>query len=219
MSASPAHNEAADSAYASTAAAPPESTPSSPRRPRSGSPSGSLLDEIDAAFRLLVTGPSALSIDGRQVGLGLPARPIPLLELKAMLLHPSCSPQTRDAAWAVLVTRAQSGDPSWVLGAFGVAIPGLRKMGARLTHGHTGRTVDLDAELVASFLEHLKTIDPAATDLCGRLCWHAYKAAANLRRSESEHADRRAPHFPVRRPRECRGGIRTWCSPALSRRG
>jgi hypothetical protein len=47
------------------------------------------LDVLDASFRLLVTGPSPLAIDGAALGHGLPARLIPLCELRALLLQPS----------------------------------------------------------------------------------------------------------------------------------
>ncbi len=63
-------------------------------------------DRVETSFRLLTTGPRPLALDGRQVGHGLPARPIPLDELRARLLHPSTSFAARDAAMAVLLARA-----------------------------------------------------------------------------------------------------------------
>jgi hypothetical protein len=54
-------------------------------------PSPSPLDTLEDAFRLLTGGPSPLVLDGREVGRDLPARPIPLGELRSMLLHPSTS--------------------------------------------------------------------------------------------------------------------------------
>jgi hypothetical protein len=47
------------------------------------------LDTLDHAFRLLASEPTPLTLHGGAVGRGLPARPIPLLELRSMLLHPS----------------------------------------------------------------------------------------------------------------------------------
>ena len=79
----------------------PARTPShvpSPRPSGLGRPaSGTLLDEIDYRFRLLTAGPEPLAVDGRQLGHGLPRRPIPLPELSAILMHPSCdfAPATR----------------------------------------------------------------------------------------------------------------------------
>jgi hypothetical protein len=46
------------------------------------------LSVASRAFQLLVTGPSPLSVDGRSIGHGAPARLIDLGELKALLLGP-----------------------------------------------------------------------------------------------------------------------------------
>jgi hypothetical protein len=47
------------------------------------------LDVLDRSFRLLVCEPAPLSLDGRAVGYGLPAGPIPLDVLRSLLLHSS----------------------------------------------------------------------------------------------------------------------------------
>ncbi|HUD17965.1 MAG TPA: hypothetical protein VMQ59_11910, partial [Acidimicrobiales bacterium] len=52
-------------------------------------------DTLEKTFRLLVTGPRPLALEGEAV-VGLPQRLIPLDELKAILLHPSTSYQVRD---------------------------------------------------------------------------------------------------------------------------
>ena len=104
------------------------------RRVRSLSP----LNSADAAFRLLTQGPEPLSVDGRRIGGTLPPRRIPLDELKRLLLRPSAGIATRDAAWTVLVTRARCDGPSWVIGAVGVALPGLRRAAAGSPAGTAG---------------------------------------------------------------------------------
>src|SRR6266540_3503854 len=83
-------------------------------------------DQVDTVFRLLTTGPQPLSLDGRQVGYGLPTRQIPLDELRARLLHPSTSFAARDAAMAVLLAQAKAEGGAAVVGLVGVLLPGLR---------------------------------------------------------------------------------------------
>ena len=92
---------------------------------------GGLLDAIEYRFRLAHLGPAPLSVDGRQIGHGLPRRRIPLPELSAILMHPSCDFAARDIVWRLLVTKARTGDEKWVVGAVGVAIPGLRHAALR----------------------------------------------------------------------------------------
>ena len=62
---------------------------------------------LERAFALLSTGPRPLALDGTGIE-GLPDRPIPLVELRPRLLHPSVPHATRDAALGVLIRRAQA---------------------------------------------------------------------------------------------------------------
>jgi hypothetical protein len=175
-------------------------------KPGKAAPGGGLLDaaldpldQAQAAFDLLVTGPDPLTVDGRLIGHGLPRRPIPLDELKSMLLHPSVSRPARDAAWVELVTRTRStpapstpaslsgpsrSGPSrsaWVVGAVGVAMPGLRRAAGRLCRGQDRWAADVEAEMLAGFLLALQTIDLSEPGIAGRLCWAAYRAGHRLR--------------------------------------
>lgn len=155
------------------------------RRPLSPSlVSGSApLDVAEAALRLLTTGPSPLSVDGRSLEYGLPRRPIPLGELASVLMHPSTSFAARDAAWRLLVGRARTDGPAWVVGAVGVALPGLRMAASRLARISGGG--DAQAELLAGFVHALGTVDVDAPRVCPRLCNAAYIAArAALRAAE-----------------------------------
>lgn len=152
------------------------------------------LDVLDAAFAALVTGPEPLSLDGAALGHGLPRRAIPLGELKSMLLHPSTGYGAREAAWAELVARARSAGPAWVVGAAGVALPGLRRVAARLVAEYPGMDpVEADAELLTGFLDALAHLDPSTGHLPGRLCWAAYRAGRAACRREVVAAARRAP--------------------------
>ena len=129
------------------------------------------LDSADFAFRALTEGPAPLALDGRYISTELPQRRIPLDELKRVLLRPSTGPAARDAAWAQLVWRARRRGPSWVVGAVGVALPGLRRAAGRLTRGYRGDTADIDAEVLTGFLAALRTIDVAQPAIALRLCW------------------------------------------------
>ena len=65
-------------------------------------------DAADAAFRLLCARPQPLALHASQVAAGLPDRPVPLDELRVLLLHPSTSAGVRNAVWAELVRRASA---------------------------------------------------------------------------------------------------------------
>jgi hypothetical protein len=59
------------------------------RRKRRNAPEAISMHAVASAFGMLTTGPGPLSLDGAAVGHGLPRRPIPLNELRAILLRPS----------------------------------------------------------------------------------------------------------------------------------
>ena len=63
-------------------------------------PAGPLdaLDAADAAFRLLAAGPQPLAVHASQLAEGLPDRPVPLDELRVLLLHPATSARARNRA-------------------------------------------------------------------------------------------------------------------------
>ena len=162
------------------------------RRPACQPDHPGALDVLDAAFAVLVTGPDPLSVDGAVLGHGLPRRAIGLGELKSILLHPSAGYAAREAAWGELVARARSGGPSGVVGAAGVALPGLRRVAARLVADYPGvDVVEVDAEVLTGFLDALAQLDVATGHLPGRLCWAAYRAGRAACRREASAAARR----------------------------
>ncbi|WP_409461732.1 hypothetical protein [Amycolatopsis sp. GA6-003] len=173
-------------------------------RPRTGNVpvhTGSVLNIAEEAFRLLCTGPEPLALDCARIGLGLPRRRVPLLELRDVLLDRATSGAAREAAWRELVTAAQTGDPAWVVGAVGVALPGLRKAAGELAAGYLGDVDDIDAELLTGFTARLKQIDPDAGALAARLVWAAQRAGAKLRAAEWDYAARTAPLWESCEPR------------------
>lgn len=153
-------------------------------------PHASPLDVLDDAFRLLVTGPSPLSLDGHEVGRGLPRRSIPLDELRSILLHPSCGFAARDAVVAELVIRAQSSEAAWKVGLAGVLLPGLRRTAGRLARDYPGDTADLDAEVLTGLLDALTHFEPGRKGVAARLLWAAYRYAARARRRELKESGR-----------------------------
>lgn len=156
------------------------------------------LDVLDAAFRRLLAGPTPLALDGTVLGHGFPARPIPLDELKTILLHPSCSYAARDAAWAELLRLARGPEPAWMLGAAGVAMPGLRRAAGRLGRDYPGGDgTDCDAEVVAGFLQALVSLDPAGGRVAARLCWAAYRSGHRARRADLLEGRWRDPSHPA----------------------
>lgn len=164
--------------------------------------SSSPLDSVDFAFRALTEGPAPLAVDGRRISSRLPQRRIPLDELKRLLLHASASPTVKDAAWAHLVRSARHRGPSWVIGAVGVALPGLRRAAGRVARGYRGDTTDIDAEVLTGFLAALRTVDVTRPAIALRLCWAGYRAGVRLRYADaafaSQHTEPMASGAPPR---------------------
>jgi len=143
-------------------------------------------------FAWLVTGPEPLSVDGGEIA-GLPSRPVPLDELGTLLLAGDCPQATRDAAWAYLVTRARAEDKSgggtWTMACVGLALPVLLRVAALVTRRFTGDTHDLNAAVLAGFLQGLHEVDLVAPAILARLYWAA--------RQEGRRALREATARPV----------------------
>jgi hypothetical protein len=154
------------------------------------------LDVLDTSFRLLVMGPSPLAIDGAALGHGLPARLIPLDQLRVLLLDRGTPYAARDAAVAELLRRARRSGGAWTVGLAGVLAPGLRRVAAALANEYLGDPADIDAEVLAGLLDGIARIDPGGTRLPARLLRHAFNRAKRLRRSDRAFAMRNAPVSP-----------------------
>ena len=137
-------------------------------------------DVAATAFRLLTTGPGTLSVDGAALGGGLPARPIALSELAAILMHPSCGYATSDQVWRLLIERARTDGPAWVVGAVGVALPGLRPAAYRL-RGFSG---DVQAELLTAFVTALRSLPLGGSRVAQRLLSATFTAARAVLRAD-----------------------------------
>lgn len=144
--------------------------------PRSGFERDSMpLDAARAAFEWLVTGPHPVSVDGRLFP-GLPARRVPLNELRDRLLRRRCPQTLRDAAWAHLVLLARTEGGAWTVGAVGVALPALTSIAATLSAKFAGDPSDIHAAVLAGFVAELGEIDLRRPRVMLRLRWAAYRA-------------------------------------------
>ncbi|GAB3848595.1 hypothetical protein GCM10027610_070430 [Dactylosporangium cerinum] len=143
------------------------------------------MDAAERAFDLLVQAPTQVGFDGRGFD-GLPDRILPLHELRRVLLVWATPFQVRDAVWRELVIRARRDGPAWVIGAVGIAMPGLRRVAGVLASGWHGDSDDLDSELIVGFVARLETVDVAEPRICGRLIDAGMRAARKARDRESD---------------------------------
>jgi hypothetical protein len=151
-------------------------------------------DAAETAFRLLCAGPQPLSVHASKVAPGLPDRPVPLDELRVLLLHPATSFPARNLVWAELVRRARAGDPAWTIGLAGIAMPGLRRAAGSLAAAYRGDHTDLQAEVLTGFLAAVRALDPGdleSVPLASRLCWAAWRAGRALAYADAEYSARR----------------------------
>jgi hypothetical protein len=152
------------------------------------------LTVAEDAFRLLVCEPAPLAFDARPIP-GLPDRHLRLDELRDLLVAPGLNVELSDAVWRQLARQARDWGPPWVVGAVGVALPGLTSLAARLSYGYAKVADDIDSELLAGFLQALRTDDLRSPRVWLRLCWAAWRAGFRAR-----HVDEPAtlpPDIPV----------------------
>jgi hypothetical protein len=169
----------------------PTQTPDGDRR--RSSPGGSRpFDVLDRAFGLLVCEPAPLSLDGRVVGHGLPARMIPLDAVRSLLLHPSFGFDARDAALTWLVSRAQIEGGAWLVGLAGVLLPAIGRRVYPLCRAFPRLAYDLEAEALAAFLQAVQAWRLGQDRVATRLVWAAARGAHQLLRRETAVGDREA---------------------------
>jgi hypothetical protein len=148
----------------------------------------SALDRIEQQFlALTVRATKPLAVDGFEIGHGLPDRPVPLNELRELVLARTASNALKGAVWSVLVRRAQAQADPWVVAAAGVMMRGLRNIAARVSRGVEYHRHDLHSEVLLGFFEALRSIDPNAPSLPGLLWCAAYRRGVAARRAE-QHA-------------------------------
>jgi hypothetical protein len=146
---------------------------------------------LDRSFRLLVCEPAPLALDGFAVD-GLPDRPIPLDELRSMLLHPSVGFDTRDTALTWLVGRAQTEGGAWLVGLAGVLLPGIGRRVYPLCRAFPRLAHDVEAEALVGLLQAVQTWRLGEDRVATRLVWAAARGAHRLLRRETALARREA---------------------------
>ncbi|MFI0411191.1 hypothetical protein [Actinomadura sp. 3N508] len=156
-----------------------------PASATTGQRSSNALTVAERSFVLLTTGPNPLAIEGSVIGHGLPARPVDLRELRALLLDRDSSDEFKDAVWRQLIHRARTGGPAWVVGCAGVAMPGLKSIAARVIRFSPSRlTDDIVSELLTEFVAQLARIDIERPHIAARLMLWARKGALRARGRE-----------------------------------
>ncbi|MEV0429662.1 hypothetical protein [Micromonospora sp. NPDC050495] len=135
------------------------------------------LTTAEKAFELLTCEPAPLVFDARPVP-GLPDTTMPLDELRNLLLYERYDSDVTDALWRQLAHHARHWGPAWVVGAIGVALPALTHLAARISRGDVRHADDVDSEVLAGFLQALRTADLTPPRLWLRLCWAAWRAGA-----------------------------------------
>jgi hypothetical protein len=173
---------------------PPPTDPSAGRPTRSqprGTGNGAVrpFDLLDRSFRLLVGEPAPLALDGVAVD-GLPDRPIPLDELRSLLLHPSVGFDTRDTALTWLVGRAQTEGGAWLVGLAGVLLPGIGRRVYPLCRAFPRLAHDLEAEALAGLLQAVRAWRCGEDRVATRLVWAAARAAHRLLGREAAVGER-----------------------------
>jgi hypothetical protein len=133
------------------------------------------LDAARTAFEWLVTGPDPVCIDGRLFP-GLPARRVPLDELRDLLLDRDCTQALHHAAWAHLVLLSRLRGGTWTVGCVGVALPALTKIAKKLSARFAGDPSDIHAAVLTGFLTEIAYIDLRKPRIMLRLRWAAYRA-------------------------------------------
>ncbi|XVS62029.1 hypothetical protein ACQPYE_27675 [Actinosynnema sp. CA-299493] len=150
------------------------------------------LDAVRSAFAWLTVGPHPVGVDGRLFP-GLPARRVPLDELRDRLLNRRCPQALRDAVWAHLVLLARTEGGTWTVGAVGVALPALISIIAALSAKFAGDPSDIHAAVLTGFVAELGEVDLRRPRIMLRLRWAAYRAGHAAVR---EALDRPMPFSP-----------------------
>ncbi|MGC7097665.1 hypothetical protein ACPZ19_23585 [Amycolatopsis lurida] len=126
------------------------------------------LNTVRDAFQRLVTGPDPLAVHGARFA-GLPQRPVPLDELRDLVMSEQCPARTRDDVWAHLVVRSRAQGGNWTIACVGMALPSLASSARWLAARYRGDRADAHAAVLTGFLEALPAIDLADPGLFIRL--------------------------------------------------
>ena len=122
------------------------------------------LHTVETAFAALCTAPQPLALFGAVIHPQLPARWIPLDELRKALITKKYDLIVCDAVWRELIGRSRAEGAKWTVAAAGMAAPALKWVARMYSPDFDGDRDDLDAEILTGFLEHW----PRSTPPVGR---------------------------------------------------
>lgn len=149
-----------------------------------------VLDGIRVSWEWLCVDPHPVTVAGAEID-GLSDRPIPLDELRTLMLDPGTGTAVRDAVWSYLLTRSRRDGPTWTVACAGMALPMLAGVYRECVPRSVGDRDDIASEIVAGFVAALATIDLARPGLVSALRWAALRAGLGAIR---EAVDAPIPH-------------------------
>ena len=131
-----------------------------------------VLAEVSREFDSLIALP--VLMDGREFG---GDRDYRLDEVKGLLFSRATSSATRDLIWREIIKGTRSSGDIWKTVALGMAAPGLVNLAKQFARDYADTSYeDLCAEVVAAFLEALRTVDDARPAILTRVYWSTYRA-------------------------------------------
>lgn len=157
-------------------------SPSSPRSDRTAGRRArrvtqSPLDLVARRFFVLDRDPD-WHLDGSAI-VGLPDRPLGLVETRTRLLAPTTAFATRDATLDWILAQARTGRrrDDWNLLLAGMLLPGLLATLAPACRRYPSLVVELQAEALGGFWTAAGRVTPGAGRVAARLTWAARRAA------------------------------------------
>lgn len=124
------------------------------------------LRSVESSFAMLTSGVEPLALNG-----------VPLPLLREQLLRRHTPLPDKDWAWRRLAGLARTGDPAWVVGAVGMALPGLQRHARILSRLPGANSDDVAGDLLAGFLDALQRLDVDRPAIAARLVWAARRHA------------------------------------------
>lgn len=161
---------------------------------------GNPLDAAREAFGWLTAGDHPVAVDGRHFD-HLPAREIPVDELRDLLLDQRCPRRVWDQVWTHVISHARIEGGTWTITAVGLALPMLTSLAARLTERYADDPSDIHAEVLRGFLDAMQTLDLAEGRITIRLRWAAYRAGHRALLDGMDGPTPKPPGFQSREPK------------------
>jgi hypothetical protein len=109
---------------------------------------------LEQTFGLLGAEPHPLAVDGRRLGPGLPARPIPLGELRSIVSHPTTSYDLQIRVLEAVIDNLRQEQAVWVVALGGLLLPGMRRLASHMTPSprRAPASHQVEAELLSRLL-------------------------------------------------------------------